>query len=200
MNKVEKWFVPLLLVGAGYWFLHEPTRRHPPGVLIPEPPLQNNLAEPEEVRLGDFTVTKLAKFRLAARVLSRERYYLGSESRVVPIDLALGWGPMSDSAVLDRLDIEQYDRWYVYHWSGSPPLSTVEIGLNSANMHMIPAADYVAATLKQIHRGDLIDLEGFLVRMQGPDGRIWQTSLSRADTGHGSCEIIYVVSVTIRPD
>src|SRR5690606_18040291 len=81
------------------------------------------------------TLVPLAGFRLSARVLSREDYSTGREARFSPTDLALGWGPMGEDAVLSRLRIRQSARWYHYRWSGDPPIPRREIARNSANMH-----------------------------------------------------------------
>ena len=73
---------------------------HEPGVLVPETPRQTVAAGPP-FRLDEFLITPRAGFSIRARVLSRENYYLGEEADLAPVDLALGWGVMSDQAVLD---------------------------------------------------------------------------------------------------
>ena len=85
---------------------------HPPGVLVPETPLQTAPERTEPLLAGEYQLTPRAGFNIRARVLSRENYYLGAEADLAPVDLALGWGPMSDQAVLDRISISQGSRWY----------------------------------------------------------------------------------------
>src|SRR4249920_3106736 len=71
----------------------------------PDQPLQSNDdGRMPPFRLDNATVTPLAGFSLQARVLSREDYSLGTEAKYSPTDLALGWGPMANPAVSDRLD------------------------------------------------------------------------------------------------
>ncbi len=41
----------------------------------------------------------------------------------------------------------------------------------------------------------MIRLTGYLVQVHGRDGYRWASSLSRADTGVGSCEVIWVESL-----
>ena len=72
-------------------------------------------------------------------MLSRHDYSLGIESELAPTDFALGWRRMSDTAVIDRLDIEQSARFYTYHWADVPPIPADEIVRTSANMHLVPA-------------------------------------------------------------
>ena len=61
-------------------------------------------------------LTPLAAFVLDARVLHRENYHYDSAAALIPVDLAVGWGPMSDQAVLDHLKISQASRFYYYEY------------------------------------------------------------------------------------
>jgi hypothetical protein len=74
--------------------------------------------------------------------LSSERYSLGREADLSPVDLALGWGKMSDEAVLSKINITQSNRFYYWHVDAFP-IPRREIEINSANMHMIPADDRI---------------------------------------------------------
>ena len=71
---------------------------------------------------------------------------------------------------------------------------------HSANNHIIPATENVQRALKIIKKRDRVVLEGYLVNLKGTyKGREvrWNTSLSRTDTGNGSCELFYVSKVRI---
>lgn len=171
---------------------------HPAGVLVPQTPRQVDL-EPTQFELDDYQVTRRAKFELRARVLSTQNYYLRRESDLSPVDLALGWGPMSDTAILDRIDISQSGRWYRTNYKFPAPLSDQAIINNSSNMHMIPAARGIKKTLKNLRDGEVVTLRGYLVDVDHESGWAWRTSLSRQDTGDGACEIVYVESVIVEP-
>lgn len=147
------------------------------------------------VRLEAGTLTPLAAFRVDARVLSREDYSMGREADFSPTDLALGWGRMREDAVLDRLDIEQGGRWFRYRWQGEPPIPVEEIVRSAANMHLIPADATAARALARVRAGDRVEVAGWLVRAEGPDGWRWQSSLTREDSGDGACELIYACSI-----
>ena len=148
-------------------------------------------------RLDNATVTPLAGFSLQARVLSREDYSSDDESKYSPTDLALGWGPMADPAILDRLDISQSGRWYYYRWGvHGPPIPPNQIVHSSANMHMIPANAGVADALTQIRSGDTVRVNGWLVKIDRDDGWHWRSSTSRDDSGDGSCEVVYACSIS----
>jgi hypothetical protein len=170
---------------------------HEPGVLVPEAPKQRNLGEGEPIWLEDYRLTRRAEFDIRARVLSREDYWLGSESSLAPVDLALGWGAMSDQAVLDRITITQGSRWYFTRYEFPAPIPDREIINHSGNMHMVPANSWVLKKLKELRRGDVVWLKGYLVDVDSDSGFYWRTSLRRDDTGNGSCEIVYVENIQI---
>jgi hypothetical protein len=132
------------------------------------------------------------------RVLSRERYYLGTLADIAPLDIAVGWGPMSDSAVLAELDISQSGRFYFWHYDHQPPVPREIIETHSANWHLVPASARVWKTLKDVRVGSVVTLEGQLVDIETTDHGRMKTSLRRDDTGAGACEIVYVESVSFR--
>jgi hypothetical protein len=168
----------------------------PPAVATRGAPLQTNVpAALSPFRLKPATLRPLAGFSVDARVLSRQDYRSGRESDLSPTDLALGWGRMRDETVLAQLDISQSGRWYLYRWSGSPPIPVDEIVRSSANMHVIPANDDVARALDGVHRGDRVRIDGWLVEADAPDGWIWRSSLSRDDSGEGACEVVYACAL-----
>jgi hypothetical protein len=166
----------------------------PPGILAPEVPGQTAIAHGAQLQHGDVTLTPRAQFDLTARVLSRSDYHWDAGAALAPVDLALGWGRMSDSAVLAGIQIDQSARFY--HWRVKTfPIPQREIETSSANMHLIPANSAVERAIKRVRPGQLVHLQGFLVDARRADGWHWNTSLTRADTGAGACELIYVASL-----
>lgn len=189
----KKLFFVSVLALVLLWFKdrgNEPVT-HPPGVLAPAAPLQVQI-QPSRLELGEYLVTKKARFDIRARILGIEPYHLGREADLSPLDLALGWGVMSDQSVLDRIRITQSGRWYYTRYEFPAPLPDREIIRNSGNMHMIPAEKWIEKELKKLRRGDLVRLQGYLVDVDADSGWRWRTSLTREDTGGGSCEILYV--------
>jgi len=181
-------------------YLYEDTghRAHPPGVLAPSEPSQTLLAARPSWRRSKYTYTARADFSMRARVLSTKRYWFDGASAVSPIDFAVGWGRMSDQAVIDRLGFGQTQRWYRYWPRGRQfPIPAQEIVSHSANMHMIPANAAILRLLRSVRAGDLINLDGYLVSVSSEDGWRWDTSLSRTDTGNGACEIVWVKRLVI---
>jgi hypothetical protein len=171
---------------------------HEPGILVSSMPRQQNLDSGERFDREGYQLTRRASFNIEARVLSREDYWFGQESELSPIDLALGWGVMSDQAVLDRIEISQGSRWYFTRYEYPAPISDHQIITNSSNMHLIPANDWVRDKLKEIRSGDIVQLKGSLVDVNDENGFYWRTSLRRDDIGNGSCEIFFVEEAYIR--
>jgi hypothetical protein len=185
----------LLLFGAYQcWDSREVSQ--PPGILAPRQPLQQEIANPEPFDFKGYRITPLASFEIEARVLSRERYRLGREADLSPIDLALGWGPMSAQEVIDQLEISQSNRYFRWH-TDRLPLPAPTIARHSANMHIIPAADPIENELMKIRKGHIVRLGGYLIQANAPDGWRWRSSLTRSDTGGGACEIILVNRIAV---
>ena len=196
MRLVPVLFVIAITAGAWNYYSTRPVI-HSDGALVPEAPEQVSRAGLPSFSVAGYRITPAAEFSLRARVLSTEKYRVGREADLSPIDLALGWGPMSDSAVLERLQISQGSRFYFYRWSGQPPIPPSAIVENSANMHMIPANGEIRERLEKVREGQVIAVSGYLVRVLSADGWHWNSSMTRSDSGNGACELVWVKNVTV---
>ncbi len=194
-------FLILLLAVAGWnvlgWYM--PITR-PPGVLIGREPEQVLLSGPVTTfEKQGWTLKPLATYAIEARVLHTAGYYdWNAASALVPYDVAVGWGPMSDSAVLDRLTITQSMRWY--HWQswGGLPISHRDVETHSANMHLIADNDEVRHAIAWLRTGALVSLKGYLVEATHPgEAKPWRSSLRRDDTGDGACEVMLVRTIRV---
>ena len=184
-----------VLAIAGYWYWHRPIS-YPPGVLIADEPSQLNLpANTKPFSQGPFKLKPLAVFAIDARVL-HTKTYRDKGSALVPIDLALGWGPMSDQSVLDKMKISQSARFYWFEYR-QPPIAKETIISHSSNFHVIPANADIASSCKSLRTGALIHLRGELVEASGPQIPSWRSSLVRTDTGNGACELMWVKELSI---
>lgn len=166
---------------------------HGPGVLAPDEPLQTDPGKADPFEHAGYRLLPLADFRVKARVLSREDYRFDREADLAPLDLALGWGPMSDSEVLGQIEISQRNRFFFWRVEQFP-VPRRDIEHNAANMHIIPADDTVETVLDGVRSGHVVTLQGRLVEARGSDGWRWRSSLTRTDTGKGACELFYVES------
>jgi hypothetical protein len=189
-------FIALLALGAWhFWTAREVAQ--PAGILVAAAPAQLQIGEvrPRLSKAG-YRITALQRFSLAARVLGAERYRFDRGAELAPVDLALGWGPMSDTAVLEQIDISQSNRFYLWRVA-QLPIPRHDIEANSANMHMIPADTIIEDTLKGVRVGQVVRISGYLVEVAGADGWRWRSSLTRDDTGNGACELVWVESLQV---
>ena len=195
---MKKIVLILLLIGASWQFYSGGGQVIlGPGVMAEEEPYQASISSPASHRIDDYTITEFAEFSIKAKVLSRKNYYLGREADLSPVDLALGWGNMSDESILDNIEISQSGRFYQWRVK-SFPLPRREIESSSANMHLIPAKEAVASDIRKIRTGDIIELSGSLVNVTAAsDGWRWQSSQTRYDIGNGACELIWVNSLKV---
>lgn len=194
---MKKWLILAVMIAAGWWYFHEPPARWR-GIPAARDPVQLAQPLPAPFAHGDYTITPLARYTVTAVVLSRERYRLDPGAELSPVDLALGWGPMSTAIVLNDLSISQSGRWYEYQWASEPPLNDDQIGTHSANTHCLPASDDVRRQLLAVKRHDLVTLDGYLVEVNGTGGYRWHSSLSRTDTGGGACEVMWITQISRR--
>ena len=180
--------------GAWHWNANRAVHA-PDGVLAEGEPQQTNIPDGDTLQMGRWKLTVRATYQIKARVLAREPYHFDAMSDLVPEDLALGWGPMSDSSVLRTIDISQSNRFYYWRASAATRLARETIISHSANTHVIPQTRAIARVLARLRPGEVITLSGELVDAVRNDGRSIKTSLVRTDTGAGACEVMLVTDV-----
>lgn len=182
------------------WWICPPAElRHPPGVRSEAEPLQTNIPARPLCQFHGYDITAVASYQITARVLHTKHYWADGND-LVPYDVALGWGSMSDQAVLDQLEISQGNRFFFYEWRDQPPIPLPEIICHASNNHLIAANSDVAAAISHLRRGQFVQMRGYLVNVTRPDGFHWNTSLTRADNGNGACEVFYVEAVSATDD
>jgi len=195
---MRRWLLAALIAFGVWQWWGSRSVEHAPGVLAATTPEQHNIyINRPQFKMKGYTMTALASFALTARVLGVEHYYADREADLAPVDLALGWGPMSDSAVLSKVSITQGGRFYNWHVNEFP-VPRREIEVNSANMHLIPATPAVEKQLSRARVGSIVHLSGYLVEARGGDGWRWISSLTRDDTGAGACELVWVEQLELK--
>lgn len=198
-RQVSGVWVALALAAWGGWnaWTHRELVQ-PAGVLVEEAPLQEPVSGEQAAPFSyrDYRLTPLAEFSLEARVLSTESYRFDRLAGLVPVDVGVGWGPMSDSAVLAQIDISQSGRFM--HWRYERlPISERALIESASNMHLIPATPLIQRRIAALRRGQLISLRGRLVEAIAPNGMQIRSSLRRDDTGGGACEVIWVEDLEV---
>lgn len=186
--------ISIVLGVSKFW--SERTQSHPAGVTAPDIPWQKDLAETKEFSRFDYRIVARAEFDITARVLERMRYRHDDLARVSPVDFAMGWGAMSDSAILEQMSCSQGSRFYACSWKGADVIDPKKFSHQSANMHMIPATADVEEALLRVRKGQVVSIRGYLVDVIVPGKGMWRTSMTREDSGPGGCEIIWVTGVS----
>jgi hypothetical protein len=105
---------------------------------------------------------------------------------------------MSDNAVLAHFEVSQGVRFYTWRVRDALPVAREAVVSHSANTHLIPADQEVRARLARLRVGQVVHLTGDLVDAQRDDGAWMQTSMTRADSGPGACEVLLVENVEVR--
>ena len=154
----------------------------------------------KEFKSGRFTMIPLAEYKLSGVVVSEETYSSGWDGEISPMDLAIVWGKLAEPEKGGYVTYSQGSRWYHYQWKDGSLVDNSYIISHSSNNHIIPANENICRAIRTIKRKDRVVLKGFLVNLKGTSkGQTvaWNTSLSRTDTGNGSCELFYVSYVRI---
>lgn len=174
MTRGVRMALSLGLILLGLW-LYDTLRPvpQPPGILAPDAPHVETVAgKPPTFERNGHVLTALARFSAQARVLSVERYG-DRAARVAPYDIAIGWGPMSDSTTLKLVDVAQTERKVVYQ-SFDPKLPDDLVGGYLVNLHVIPADPELHKRLGELRSGNLVQLEGWLVEAVAADSWRWR--------------------------
>jgi hypothetical protein len=189
------WIVAALVLFSAWQLYSQRDIGHAAGVLAAKDPDQEQIDGAAGIEHGTYVLRPRADFNATVRILAREEYSIGDFATLVPTDFAVGWGPMSDSAILGDIEISQGNRFY-YWRTDSWPLSRLEIERHSANWHVIAGSEAVRAILGRLRAGTIVELRGQLVDIEGREGDM-RTSLSRRDTGAGACEILLASSARV---
>ena len=188
------------LFGAWHWWTSEREVVHPPGILAPGEPVQVAYDGDRRIAHNEHLLHLRARFEIEARVLRKSIYRLDGGADVAPVDLGVGWGPMSDSAIVDLLEFSQMGR-FLYWKPRDParfPLAPDAIVRHAGQLHLIPANREIESRLRRLRPGAHVAIGGWLVDVTGPNRFVWRTSLTRTDTGAGACEIVYVETLDVR--
>jgi len=146
------------------------------------------------------TVTPKAEYTLKGIVLSRKNYSGDRNAILSPCDVAMAWGRLADEDLLDRISWDQSGRWYWWRCPDGFPFDNSFIARYSANTHILPATPNVRRAVLRLKAGDRAALSGHLVFVDATDGTSqwwWHSSLSREDTGEGSCEVLFLKSLEV---
>ena len=152
----------------------------PPGILVNEAPHLTPLTSAAPTfRRNEHVYTALAQLDAKGRILSIERYGRDRESRAALLDIALGWGRMSDTVTLKGVDVAQSER-RVLSKSYLPDYPDSAVEANLLNLHLVPASTDIENQLKTLRAGNVVRLHGYLVEATSSDGWRWKGQLRQS--------------------
>lgn len=165
--------------------------------LAPDEPQQYDLDRPETFSFKGYQIHELASFKVRAVLLSKRYYSSDSDAHrsvLSPGDFSIGWGPMSNPAVLKNFTYFQKNRFLYYASYESFVHEGLRLKVDShlANVHLIPANDSITAALNSVNPRDVVVLEGSLVEVFFNKQRIWKSSMVNTATGDGACKLLFL--------
>jgi len=153
-----------------------------------------------EVKNGYLMITPVAEYKISGVVVGKGTYSSDWAGEISPVDLAIAWGKLADPGSNRYITYTQGYRWYFYQCKAESPFDSSYVISHSSNNHIIPANENIRRAVKALRRKDKVVFEGFLVNLRGTYKEqpvTWNTSLSRTDSGSGSCELFYVSKVRV---
>ena len=209
MRMNRKQFLWLLSIILFFHFLFGCDRPKMTGIESDEidtsrDPIQTSYKSDEpiirEIKNGHFAITPVAEYKISGMVVSKETYSSNWDGKISPVDLAIAWGKLAEPDWDKYITYSLRNRWYFYQYKPGSPFDHSYVISHSGNHHTIPANENIHEAIKTIGKKDKVVLEGVLVNIKGTyKGQpvTWNSSLSRTDTGNGSCELFYVSKVRI---
>lgn len=158
---------------------------------------------PFQVTAGEvtYTVEPLYDYDIQGLVVSRHSAtgftditHAEARDHLNVVDLCLVYGDLARSGAYRNYSYSS-GNWtcYVHYEGNSGPFATEEL----SNNHLLTEDPTVAAQLRDLRIGDQVRIRGYLARYShqafGSDHPFTRgTSTTRADTGNGACETLYV--------
>ncbi|MDX1618670.1 MAG: hypothetical protein R3224_07775 [Balneolaceae bacterium] len=189
-------FFVAILIGVGYYFWQTRPVTHGPGVIAPTGPDQRSAYGAQRIEFKNYDIKPLAEFNIEARVLAKKRY-TDRMSDLSPYDISLGWGPMSDERILDKILVTQSDRYYNLQMA-NPPIPEHEMIKHSANIHLATSDEQVINKIRETRIGEVVSITGYLVEIYSENGWTIRSSLRRDDYGDDASEFLWIRDYEIK--
>ncbi len=211
LQRLNKYlFLPLFLLFIFSFFIRNNLRNV--NKVVPEllnQPMQHALDNRGPIEFSknnyEYHLQPLYGYEINGLIVGKMDYKLFSIYKydsIFPVDLCLIWGSNVANKVYKdkRIRFSQDCRWCWVEWNGKVDFSLNEM----SNNHLLINDKALERKINNLLRGDQIRIKGKLVNVEAkaagkdsPGGIRWHTSTSRADTGSGSCEVIYVEEIEI---
>lgn len=162
------------------------------------------------VEEGHFKIEaiKQARYTLTGKVMSTQHFDKlpggAWENQILPTDVTIAWGQLAYATPQQEVRYWQENRSFFFT-SNHRALSKDYILTHASNTHIMPASDNLRKAFKDLHIGDVVAMEGFLVNVKPLHKQDiiegvndwWPTSMFRDDTGAWASETMYVTQLKI---
>ena len=195
---MKKYLVLTGLIGFVYLFLNgafigtTPPKRAPEKVQ--NSPTQKDLVGLTTKKTDNGKLRFVAEYEITARIFSKKLYAEYPKTHI-PFDFAMGWGPVAEREVFEKIEVTQHKRFAYPAFKKPLTIPTEEFNQHFSNTHIIPANNAIYNKLKTLQNGQLVTLKGYLVNYKEGTRRAWiefKSSKTRTDEGDGACEVMYV--------
>ncbi|MDD4004658.1 MAG: hypothetical protein PHW69_05575 [Elusimicrobiaceae bacterium] len=198
-----KWIFLALFAGAVYFHSAETNQYRKIRDILPEAagvPVQTELdgnARPVRCSAGgyEWEMTPLYNYEATAFVFGVSHNALSGQKGLVPADLGLLWGDNARHKYYRNVKLRVMLNHYSVSWKGKRLFNMHA----AANTHCATCDSATAAKLRAVAPGDQIRIRGRLINAKifkegSATPMTWNTSVTRNDTGEGSCELLYVAA------
>lgn len=109
------------------------------------------------------------------------------------VDLCVVWGENARRGAYEQMDFSN-GQFVCYFNTRSREVYNAFDQTAFSNNHLLTDNAEIASELRQVRAGDQVHFRGYLAEYSHNYGRAFKrgTSISRADTGNGACETVYV--------
>ena len=202
---IEYFLIAGLIIGFIYHFyIYYPRYGSETGPITPHPPFQRLILPPTTFEDRGAKITRVADFAAKARVIGIAwRMPTDAFNKWAPVDLAIGWGFMSDKDYINKCHIRHLPGIRAIEVTSKETFEesvaaakTFAASSHTANIHIFPADQDIVRQLRRVRIGDIVIIQGQLVDAVFPDGSYIHSSLSRTDN---SCESMWLTDIEILP-
>lgn len=139
------------------------------GEIAPSAPVIRPLDRRFDMSRQGFSLSAVAEISLQSVVLARRRY-LFDDFRISPVDLALGWGAMSNPSIFRTVRVSIRDR--MHHWDIQPPprIEGSEVTEMSGTFQLIPLRLSLEDDITRLKRNQTVRISGYLCDVTTPRG------------------------------
>lgn len=193
-----KHIIIILFFSGAYLLWDSRPITYGPGEVVSNSPTISYLLWEQPFNHKNLLITPIRRIEGEMRVLSKNWYLLDDKADIVPYDLVLGWGEMSDEKVISNIKISQRNRNYRMDMT-KHPIPAQRIGEQSTMIHALPSSKMIQDELNKIRKGNIITIKGYIVDVKSiADNWFWKSDYRNESLGGRHSQIVWIEEITVR--